>query len=71
MAKKAFLVKAEFWTRIVVDETATEDEKLDAARPQIKSLAQSELPDHVNSIEEDTEMPYSEGELNPYTNEPY
>lgn len=71
MAKKAFLVKTEFWTRIVIDESATDEQKMEAAKPQIKYLAEAEFEENVVSMNEDIEIPYTDGETNPYTNQPY
>ena len=63
--KKAFLVRASFVTRIVVDENATEQEKLEAAAIKISEKATYEFTENLESIEEDTESPYDPEEEEP------
>jgi len=63
--KKAFLVRASFVTRIVVDENATEQEKLEVAATKISEKATYEFNENLESIEEDNECPYDPEEEKP------
>lgn len=58
MAKIAKLVAVSLMTRVVVDESATEAETLDAARVQLIDKLKTDLSDNLEYIEEDTECPY-------------
>lgn len=58
MSKVAKLVAVSLLTRVVVDDTATEEEILDAARPRYFDKVRTELGDNLEYIEDDTECPY-------------
>lgn len=58
MVKVAKLVAVSLMTRVVVDESSTDKEILDAARPQFMEKITSELGENLESIEDDTECPY-------------
>lgn len=62
MKKVAKLVYVSVGTRVVVDENATEEEIMQKARPQlIRNLKEDGILDHVESIDDDTEIPFGEG----------
>lgn len=58
MAKIAKLVAVSLMTRVVVDELATDEEILDAARSQFMEKISTELGENLEFIEDDTECPY-------------
>lgn len=58
MAKIAKLVAVSLLTRIIVEETDSEEENLAAAKPQFISKINTDLGDNVEFIEEDTECPF-------------
>jgi len=47
-------------TRVVVDETATDEQILDLARPKFLEKVIHELHENLEEIKDDTEMPYDE-----------
>jgi hypothetical protein len=49
-------------TRIIVDDTDDEETIMKKARPQlVKTLQEDGLLDHVESIEDDEEIPFGKG----------
>lgn len=58
MSKVAKLVYISLATRVVVDENATEDEILNAARSKFIVKVQEELGENLEEILDDTECPY-------------
>lgn len=58
MSKVAKLVYVSLATRVVVDENATEDEILNAARSKFIVKVQEELNENLEEILDDTECPY-------------
>ena len=62
MPKVAKLVCVSLMTRVIVDENATDEEIMQKARPQfVEKLNEDGLLDHLESIEDDEEMPFGEG----------
>ena len=58
--KKAMLVRFGIVTRVVVDETATEDEIIEAAIEKVnKPSYDLDLIENVENVEEDKECPYN------------
>jgi hypothetical protein len=62
MAKVAKLVTVSFTTRVIVEDTASDEEIIEASRGKVAEKVINELQEHLESIEDDTEMPYEEGE---------
>lgn len=58
MAKIAKLVAVSLLTRIIVEETDSEEENLAAAKPQFIRKINTGLEDNVEYIKEDTECPF-------------
>lgn len=58
MAKVAKLVSISLMTRVVVEDTATEEEILTLTRPRFIEKIRTDLEDNIISIENDTECPY-------------
>lgn len=58
MAKVAKLVVASFITRVVVEDTATYEETVEAARQGIAAKVNNELFENIEDVIDDTEMPY-------------
>jgi hypothetical protein len=58
MGKVARLVTFSLTTRVVVDENASEDEIIQAARPQIQEKVRTELGDNMTENELDEECPF-------------
>ena len=58
MTKIAKLVAVSLLTRIIVDETDSEEENLATAKPQFICKINTDLGDNVEFIEEDTECPF-------------
>ena len=58
MAKVAKMVVASFITRVVVEDTATYEEILDAAKLRIADKVQTEFDENIESVFDDAEMPY-------------
>lgn len=56
--KVAKLVTVSLATRVVVDENATEDEILNAARYNFTEKIQTELGENLESIVDDDEFPF-------------
>ena len=58
--KKAMLVRFGIVTRVIVDDTATEDEIIEAAAEKVnKPSYDLDLIENVESVEEDKECPYN------------
>lgn len=60
MAKVAKLVYVSMATRIVVEDTATEDEILNVASMRFIDKITNELSEHIEDIVDDEECPYDE-----------
>lgn len=61
MKKVAMLVTFSFVTRVIVDEDASEEDIVNAAKEGIQEKVNNdELWDNLDKIEEDEECPYSE-----------
>lgn len=60
MGKVAKLVRISLMTRVIVEEDATEETILDAAKPRFIDKIISDLDDNVETIEDDTEVPFDE-----------
>lgn len=64
MAKVAKLVLVSFMTRVIVEDTATEEEILEASKYRFHEKVRDELLDNLDEIKDDTECPYIDGEEN-------
>lgn len=60
MAKVAKLVYVSMATRVVVEDTATEQEIIDKAANRFIDKINSELGEHIEEIHDDIECPYDE-----------
>ena len=60
MAKVAKLVYVSLMTRVIVEESATEDDIIKAAKPQFIEKIGTDLGDNIESIEDDEECPHIE-----------
>jgi len=58
MTKVAKLVYVSFITRVVVDENATDDQIIEAAKPNLYEKVRLETYDNLEKIEDDTECPF-------------
>ncbi len=58
MTKVAKLVYVSFITRVVVDENATDDQIIEAAKPNLYEKVRLETGENLEKIEDDTECPY-------------
>ena len=58
MAKVAKLVVASFITRVVVEDTATHEETVEAARQGIAAKVGNELFENIEAVIDDKEMPF-------------
>lgn len=56
--KVAKLVYVSLVTRVVVDENATENQIIAAAKPKLIYKIVDEILEHIEDIEDDTECPY-------------
>lgn len=62
MARVAKLVYVSLMTRVIVNDTDDEETIMKKARPQlVEKLEQEGLFDHVESIEDDEEIPFGKG----------
>jgi hypothetical protein len=62
MARVAKLVSVSLMTRVIVNDTDDEETIMKKARPQlVEKLQQEGLLDHVESIEDDEEIPFGKG----------
>lgn len=65
--KVAKLVYVSLVTRVIVEDTADEAEILDIAKSRFIDKIETELDEHLESIIDDTEVPYDESfDWNPY-----
>ena len=62
MAKIAKLVMVSLMTRVIVEDTASEEEILNEARGRFHNIVENDLSENLESIEDDTECPYEDGE---------
>ena len=60
--KVAKLVSCNLMTRVIVEENATEDEIIRAAKHNLIYTVNESLGDNIDTIEDDEECPYEEGE---------
>ena len=60
MTKIAKLVAVSLMTRVIVDDSVTDEEILQIARPRFIDKITTELGEHIESIEDDTECPYDD-----------
>jgi hypothetical protein len=60
MKKVAKLVYVSLMTRVVVDENATEQDIMELAIPRLSDKLIFEPLEHIESIEDDEEVPYGE-----------
>jgi len=58
MSKIAKLVCVSLMTRVIVDESATEEQILEQAKSHFTDKINTEIGEHVESIEDDEECPY-------------
>jgi hypothetical protein len=58
MTKVAKLVCVSLMTRVVVDEDATEEQIIDAAKHRFIDKLNTEIDENIESIEDDEECPY-------------
>jgi hypothetical protein len=58
MAKAAKLVMVSLMTRVVVDDSATDEQILDEARTKFIEKVNTELGENLDDIYDDTECPY-------------
>jgi len=56
--KVAKLVVVSIMTRVVVDENATDEDIIEAARPQLMANMKSDLHENVETIFDDLEVPF-------------
>jgi uncharacterized protein YbcI len=61
MAKVAKLVLISLMTRVVVEDTATDEEIVEAARPQLVDKMRTDLHENIEEIIDDEEVPYGKG----------
>jgi hypothetical protein len=62
MGKVAKLVTVSFITRVVVDETMSDDDILEYSKDSFKEKVNWELSENLESIVDDEECPYELGE---------
>jgi hypothetical protein len=60
MAKVAKLVYVSLITRVIVDENASDTEILAKAQSKFIEKIETEINEHLESIEDDTECPFDE-----------
>jgi hypothetical protein len=58
MKKVAKLVTVSFTTRMIVDESASENEIIELSKARFINKVNSEISEHIESIEDDEECPY-------------
>jgi len=58
MTKVAKLVCISLMTRVIVEDTLTEEEVIEKARYNFKCILDDSLHENVESVEEDEECPY-------------
>jgi rubrerythrin len=59
MAKIAKLVYFMFVTRVVVEDTATDEEMIEASKPSMLEKVKNELSENLDMIQDDLEVPYN------------
>lgn len=59
--KVAKLVTCTLITRVVVEDTATDDDIITAARPKLRDKIDDDLGDNIEEIYDDEAMPFGEG----------
>jgi hypothetical protein len=62
MSKIAKLVMVSLMTRVIVEDTASEEEILNEARGRFHNIVENDLIENLESIDDDTECPYEDGE---------
>ena len=62
MSKIAKLVLCSLMTRVIVEENVTDDEIISASKGKFIDVISISLGDNIESIENDVECPYEEGE---------
>jgi hypothetical protein len=60
MAKVAKLVYVSMVTRVVVEDTATDEEIIDISTERFIDKLKTEIGEHIETIEDDIECPYDE-----------
>ena len=58
MAKVAKLVLVSLMTRVVVDENASYEDVIEAARPQLEATLRTDLFENIEEVFEDKECPF-------------
>ena len=58
MAKVAKLVLVSLMTRVVVDEDASYEDVIEAARPQLEATLRTDLFENIEEVFEDKECPF-------------
>ncbi len=66
MAKVAKLVMVSLMTRVLVEENDTEEQIIEASRLKFLSKIENELGEHIESIENDEEVPFGKGYADVY-----
>ncbi len=61
--KVAKLVSCSLMTRVIVEENATEDDVIRTAKHRFVNIVNESLGDNIETIENDMECPYEEGEV--------
>lgn len=71
MTKIAKLVTISLTVRVIVDEDATEEQIIDAAKPKMRAMLNEEVLDHLEKIKDDKECPFGtfEKDNSPNANE--
>jgi hypothetical protein len=64
MKKKAVLVRCSLVCRVIVDESATEQEIIELAVPKLSETLMDNPIESIDEIVDDIENPYSNGEIN-------
>ena len=62
MSKIAKLVLCSLMIRVIIEENATDSEIISASRDKFINVINTSLGDNIESIENDVECPYEEGE---------
>ena len=60
--KVAKLVSCSLMTRVIVDENATKDDIIRTSKHRFVNIVNESLGDNIETIEDDEECPYEEGE---------
>jgi hypothetical protein len=59
MTKTAKLVTAYLKTRVVVEDNATEDDIIWAAKQNFREILENDIGENIEEIEDDEEVPYN------------